>query len=143
LITYFDTSALVKTLIAEPGSEAALDIWNASDVRATSMITYAEARAALAAARRDRRLIARSHAKARSQLDERWDELALAAVSDEVVRLAGDMADRQGLRGYDAVHLATAMLVGEGDQVMFATWDGSLTLAVRRAGLSTIRLGSS
>ena len=54
MITYFDTSALVKTIVAEPDSDAASEIWNASDVRLTSMITYAEARATLAAAARDR-----------------------------------------------------------------------------------------
>ena len=137
MITYFDTSALVKTIVAEPDSDAASEIWNASDVRLTSMITYAEARATLAAAARDRRLVGRGRTRARSHLDARWRALAIASVSNEIVGLAGDLADREPLRGYDAVHLATAVLAGQGAEVLFATWDGSLSRTARRIGMST------
>ncbi len=136
MITYLDTSALVKTIVAEPDTDVAIDLWNASDVRLTSLITYAEARAALAAASRDRRLVGRARSAARDALDDRWLDLSDAAVSDEVVHLAGDLADRAGLRGYDAVHLATAMLVGPTD-VVFATWDSALAEAAASAGLVT------
>jgi len=57
-------------------------------------------------------------------------------VSDEVVHLAGDLADGVGLRGYDAVHLATALLAGPAD-VLFATWDSALAEAAAGAGLVT------
>jgi uncharacterized protein len=136
VITYLDTSALVKTIVAEPDTGAAVDLWNASDVRLTSLITYAEARAALAAATRARRLVGRARKAAREALDDRWQELSNAAVSDEVVHLAGDLSDRIGLRGYDAVHLATALLAGPTD-VVFATWDGDLADAAADAGLVT------
>ena len=136
MITYLDTSALVKTIVAEPGTDEAMDLWNASDVRLTSLISYAEARAALAAASRDRRLLGRARADARAALDDRWQELSDAAVSDQVVHLAGDLADRVGLRGYDAVHLATAVLAGPAD-VVFATWDSALSDAAADAGLVT------
>jgi predicted nucleic acid-binding protein len=139
LITYFDTSALVKTIVAEPDSDVAVEIWNASDTRLTSVLTYAEARAALAAAARDRRLVGRAPSAARTQLDMRWRALAIEQVSGEVVSLAGDLADREPLRAYDAVHLASALLVGYGDDVLFATWDRQLSRAAGRLGLSTRR----
>jgi uncharacterized protein with PIN domain len=56
VITYFDTSAFVKTVVAEEGSDAAVEIWNSSAIRVTSIVAYAEARAALAAAARSGRL---------------------------------------------------------------------------------------
>ena len=101
-----------------------------------SLITYAQARAALAAAARDRRLVGGARAEARRQLDDRWRELATASVSDDVVHLAGDLSDREGPRGYDAVHLATAALVDAGD-VLFVTWDAPLAHAAARAGMAT------
>jgi uncharacterized protein with PIN domain len=52
VITYFDTSAFVKTVVAEEGSDAAVEIWNSSAIRVTSIVAYADARAALAAAAR-------------------------------------------------------------------------------------------
>ena len=136
MITYLDTSALVKTIVFEPGTDVATEVWNASDVRLTSLITYAEARAALAAASRDHRLAGRTRRAAREALDDRWQEVSPAAVSDEVVHLAGDLADGVGLRGYDAVHLATALLAGPAD-VVFATWDSALADAADVAGLAT------
>jgi predicted nucleic acid-binding protein len=136
VITYFDTSALVKTIVAEPDTDTAMDLWNSSDVRLTSLITYAEVRAALAAATRARRLVGRARTAAHVALDDRWQELSGAAVSDDVVHLAGDLSDRIGLRGYDAVHLATALLAGPTD-VVFATWDVALADAAPDAGLLT------
>ena len=137
MITYLDTSALVKTIIAEPETEIAMDIWNASDVRLTSLITYAEARAALAAASRDRRLAGRARTAARETLDHRWLDLVEAAVSDEVVHLAGDLADSDPLRAFDAVHLASALLASDGGELLFATWDRSLSRTARRMGVAT------
>jgi predicted nucleic acid-binding protein len=58
------------------------------------------------------------------------------AVSDEVVRLAGDIADRGALRGYDAMHLATALLTGLGEDVIMLTWDRPQARAALGSGLS-------
>jgi predicted nucleic acid-binding protein len=137
VITYFDTSALVKTIIAERGSDVAVEIWNSSAIRVTSIVAYAEARAALAAAARSRRLAAGARQVARSEFDHRWRALAVRTVSDEVVGLAGDLADREPLRAYDAVHLASALLATDGDDMLFATWDRGLSRAARRLGVAT------
>lgn len=48
------------------------------------------------------------------------------------------IAWEHGLRGYDAVHLATALVWREtlGEAVTVATWDRELWRAARDAGLS-------
>jgi predicted nucleic acid-binding protein len=137
VITYFDTSAIVKTVVAEDGSHVAVEIWNSSVIRVTSIVAYAEARAALAAAVRSRRLSARGWRAARSELDDRWRTFAVHTVSDDVVGLAADLTDREPIRAYDAVHLACALLASGGDDVVFATWDRALSLAAHRLGLRT------
>ena len=137
MITYFDTSAIVKTVVAEEGSDVAVEIWNSSAIRMTSIVAYAEARAALAAAARSRRISARGRHAARSQLDDRWRTFALRTVSDDVVGPAADLADREPLRAYDAVHLASALLASGGDDVVFATWDRALSRAAHRLGVRT------
>ena len=48
---------------------------------------------------------------------------------------AGDLAEAHGLRGDDAVHLATALSV-ESDSLLLATWDGDLARAAVAAGCS-------
>jgi predicted nucleic acid-binding protein len=97
-------------------------------------VTYAEARAALAAARRAARLSPQAAVRARARLEERWRELATIGVADLVVRAAGDLADRHALRGYDAIHLATALASADA----MATWDADLAAAGRLEGLAVV-----
>lgn len=135
---YLDTSALVKYLIEEPGTDRAERLWRTASDRYTSRITYAEARAALARAGRDGRTTPREQTMARRGLDMRWDGLRQIGVTDRLVRLAGDLADRRALRGYDAVHLASALILG--DEVVMATWDRELSDAASEEGLPTLTI---
>jgi hypothetical protein len=86
VITYFDTSAFVKTVVAEEGSDAAVEIWNSSAIRVTSIVAYAEARAALAAAARSGRLPVgvRQRARSRPQIDHPDLVFRLGGLGDEV-----------------------------------------------------------
>jgi predicted nucleic acid-binding protein len=137
LILYLETSALVKLFVQEDHSEFAREAVNAAERRATSRITYAEARAALAAALRNRRLSSREHQMARQDLDELFGTLTIVEVSDERVQEAGDLAERYALRGYDAVHLASALAL-DPDEVSIATWDTDLVRAAPETGLGLV-----
>ena len=106
---YFDTSAFMKLLIQEPGSVPAVQAWQAADWVASSRLLYAEARAALAMARRQGRLSNAQHASAKGALTDHWLDVHVIEVTEPVVQEAGDLADDQALRGFDAVHLASAL----------------------------------
>jgi predicted nucleic acid-binding protein len=130
--SYFETSAIVKLVIAEEGSQEAGAVWDASDVAITNRLAYAEARAALAAARRSRRLSSEALSDAKSALEGRFAELDLIEATDEVVRSAGDLAEDHALRGFDAIHLASALALGA--EVILVTWDRDLAKAGRALG---------
>lgn len=112
LLTYVDTSTLIKLIIEEPGSDAAAEIWDRSDTVIAARVLYVEARAALASAHRRSRLSAGQHRTAKAHLEGLWEQFAIVEVGDDLVRRAGLLAERYRLRGYDAVHLAAAHLVG-------------------------------
>ena len=57
-----------------------------------------------------------------------------------MAQLAGRQATEFGLRGYDAVHLATALDLGE-EELVFVTWDEDLRRAANAAGLGTASSG--
>lgn len=130
--SYFETSAIVKLVIAEEGSEEAGALWDASDVAITSRLAYAEARAALAAARRSRRLSSDGLSDAKSALEDRFGELDILDVSEAIVRSAGDLAEEHALRAFDALHLASALALGA--EVILVTWDRDLAKAGRALG---------
>ncbi len=56
MITYVDTSTLLKVVVAEEGSDRATRIWEAADALTAVALIMVEARAALAAAQRGGRL---------------------------------------------------------------------------------------
>lgn len=140
--TYFETSALIKLVVVEEESIEAAAVWDGSDLIVTSRLSYPEARAALAAACRAGRLSTSQLEDAKRALEERFQEIDLIEVTGQIAQFAGDLAEERGLRGYDAVHLASA-LAFDSEPVVLATWDRELAQAARATGLDLagIRIG--
>lgn len=112
----------------------AAELWNSAHPAASSILVYPEGRAALAAARRLDRLGADEHRKALSDFEELYAELATVGVDQELAIRAGEYAEDLSLRGYDSVHLATALELGD-DEVVLVTWDRDLARAAEEVGL--------
>ena len=139
MIVYLDTSAMVPLLIAEPTSVACRELWDSADTVATSQIEYAEVAAALAMAQRRKRITARQDTAALRLLDRLWAEVDVVAVDDNLVRRAARLARDHGLRGYHAVHCASAEQLNDPDDpdLVFVSGDHQLLAAATALGLST------
>jgi predicted nucleic acid-binding protein len=123
---------LIKLVVAEDGSELASELWETRHPAASSILAYAEGRAALSAAERGGRLRAADHVRAVEDFEAIQDELLLIGVDVPLVREARSLAEQLGLRGYDAVHLASALALGE--PTTFVTWDEDLRGAAASSG---------
>ena len=132
MITYVDTSSLLKLIVEEPGSDRAALIWDTADALAAASVIVAEGRAALAAAARGGRITAAQHQRAKRELTALIDDLALVQVTDELVGRAADLAEAESLRAYDAMHLAAALTVGA---TVLTSADTALCDAALRQGL--------
>jgi predicted nucleic acid-binding protein len=132
VITYIDTSTLLRLIVDENGSERAMTIWSSADAVASVNLIVVEASAALAAARRVRRLTEAQHRSAVTELVTLVSDLHIVPVTDELVTSAAELADDEGLRGYDAVHLAAALTVGA---TVLSGSDTALCAAAARRGL--------
>ena len=132
MITYVDTSTLLKLVIDEDGSDRASTIWTSADTVASVALIVVEARAALAAATRGRRLTAQQFADAREELDELLAELHIVQVTEELIAEAAELAEADALRSYDAVHLAAALLIGA---TVLSSADTDLCASAERRGL--------
>lgn len=132
MITYVDTSTLIMLIVDEDGSERAELIWQAADSVASVSLVVVEARAALAAAARGKRLSADQVRVAKKELASFVDDLHLVEVTDELIESAAQLAEAESLRGYDAVHLAAALFVGA---AVFTSADRALCESAERQGL--------
>jgi predicted nucleic acid-binding protein len=72
----------------------------------------------------------------RREFEEFWSATVGVEVSGEVIRGAGRLAEQYSLRAYDAVHLASALLVSEAEEVALSCWDKELRAAVTGEGVA-------
>jgi predicted nucleic acid-binding protein len=110
-----------------------VELWDRADLLVSSQLVYPEARAALAAATRARRIDESTHVSAAATVEDLYAQLRIVAIDEPLARQAGDLATHHALRGYDAVHLACALNL-EGDDILLATWDNALNSAARATG---------
>jgi predicted nucleic acid-binding protein len=66
-------------------------------------------------------------------IDSLCAEIRVIGIDDALAHFAGELAERHGLRGYDAIHLASAISI-EDAGLLTATWDGDLAAAVVACG---------
>jgi predicted nucleic acid-binding protein len=144
MMLYLDTSALVKLYVEESMSSETTRAVEEADAVATSLLAYAEGRAAFARARREARLSATAYRHVLHEFLEDWSRLVIVEITERLVRNAGDLAARRALRGFDALHLASAMdlCAAVSLPLSFLAFDLSLTLAAKREGMQIYSLGS-
>lgn len=134
-LVYFDASALVKLLVDEPGTDLASELWDGCDAALSSRLAYPEVRAALAASARNADLTRDELRGAEATWEEFWTSMRPVELTPSVEREAGRLAVERGLRGADAVHLASALAVGAGN-VVVAVWDRRLHAGARAEHLA-------
>jgi predicted nucleic acid-binding protein len=129
MIPYLDASVLVKRYVQEPGSEEVSRLIARARVVGTSAITRVEVTAALARA-------------ALTAFQGEWESLVRVELIEVLLGRAAQVAWERGLRGYDAVHLASALFWQEmlGESVTLVTYDRELWEAAGHAGLGVFPL---
>lgn len=133
-LVYFDSSALVKLVLDEEGSDVAAALWNACDAAMSSRLAYPEVCAAIAAAGRNHDLTESQASAAATEWEGFWASMRPVELTPEIEQAAGILARTHRLRGADAVHLASALALGVSDLTV-AVWDRRLHAGVGQAGL--------
>lgn len=110
-ILYLDTSALVKLYVREEESDRVSGEVAGATAVATSRVAYAEPRAAFARRAREGFLTAEELRRVVTALNADWEHYLCVEVTDGVTRQAGELAELYGLRGFDSLHLASALFL--------------------------------
>jgi len=139
VILNLETSNLVKLYVRESGSEEIKKTVAESDAVATSIITYVEARAAFAKKAREKGITPLGYQTIKSDFERDWASLFVPNLTDALIRSAADLSEKYGLRGYDAIHLASALelkaAVATAAPIIFSSADDRLCEAARHEGL--------
>jgi predicted nucleic acid-binding protein len=140
VILFCDTSALIKLLIDEPGSDQIHQASQAALVIAACRITWAEAMAAMARRQREDPVSADAIEQARQRLNQLWTFFSIVEVSQDLVETAGRFADGFALRGYDSVQLAAATTLQRtaAQPLTFACFDRRLNQAAQLLKLEVL-----
>lgn len=133
MFLYLDTSNLVKLYVEEENSEEVVDLVKAAKVAATSIIAYAEARAAFARRFREKAFTEKAYKRLISFFNKDWKNYLTVQTTEELVLLAGNLAEKHALRGFDAIHLASAIILHDelASPITFSSSDQKLQQACR------------
>ncbi|HLE53074.1 MAG TPA: type II toxin-antitoxin system VapC family toxin [Anaerolineales bacterium] len=138
MILYLDASALVKRYIQEKESEQVSSWIDAAEIVLTGLITRVEVAAAIARAGR-MKLISSEEALAALRLfRSEWESFHRLPITENTVMRGDALAYEHNLRGYDATHLACALIWQEtlGMPVTLASFDGQLIEAAKEVKMA-------
>lgn len=111
-----------------------------STAAATSVVAYTEARAAFARLHRGGHTHPRRHRERVAQLNTDWESLIRVELTALVLRLAGETAETYELRGFDSIHLASALSLRDRTDIplALAVFDQRLRDGAARAGIALL-----
>jgi uncharacterized protein len=141
-VIYLDTSALIKRFVNEKGSLLVRSLVQRETAVATAKIAYAEIFAGLARKLREGNLPKAHYALACRQFDRDWHAYVRVELGDDILGLARDLIQRHPLRGFDAVHLASALTLKTAleEEVTFAAADGRLLRAAKAENVEPLNV---
>ena len=137
MILYLETSDLVKLYALEPDSNEIAGRVQAADIVATSILSYAEARAALSRKFREKGIDKNEYERVKNELETDWEHYFVINLNNNLVKSAGDLTEKHALRGFDALHLASALEIKRLTSlpVTFSSSDARLRSAAQEEGL--------
>ena len=133
---YLDTSALVKLYLIEADGEGIASTVHAnSEWLFTTVVTYAETVATLARALREKRIARANYNRQMRAFQSDWNAVHVIELTPAVLARAPELIERHRLRGFDAIHLCSALWIGAPD---FACFDTRLRDAAAAEGLTVL-----
>jgi predicted nucleic acid-binding protein len=127
-LIYLDSSAIVKLVLPEAESAVLFSTLQNHPLRVASALVATEVPRAI------RRVAPSPEAMERSRLV--LGSIHLLKIDDTVLTQAADL-EPPGLRTLDAIHLASALAIGD-DLIAFVSYDRRLVEAARSVGLPVL-----
>ena len=123
--------------IEEIDSEKIRDFAHDAAAVSTSKIAYAEARAAFARKQKEDEFSLKVLRKIVEDLNRDWESYFVIEITDGLIRFAGDIAEKYLLRGFDSIHLASAIHLKNRarSDIHFSSYDTRLNQSAEKEGI--------
>ena len=139
MILYLDTSALVKRYFKEPFSEEIASRWKDATEIITSSVAYSETMASFYRKKREVGSSDRVIKKVVKLFRMDWQSFIRVDVTDDLNEYIDKAVESHPLLGFDAIHLASCLIVNErlSENLLFACFDRRLAHAAQLEGIET------
>ena len=137
MILYCDTSALIKRYVAEEKAEAVNEFWDNASVITTSVVAFAETMAVFSRKFREGVLSSEEYKETVKEFKSDYKHLLLVPLNEDLNISIENLLKRHSLRGFDAIHLASAIIFKQpaDAELIFACFDHALNHAAKKEGL--------
>lgn len=137
MILYLDTSALVKRYVEEDGSERIDSLWEEATEVVTSTVAFAEGVSAFCRKLREGVISETDCFQTIAEFKSEYSRFALVPITLELNRIVEALLLKYPLRGFDTIHLASALLIRRevNFDVTFACFDATLNRAAKEEEL--------
>lgn len=138
---YWDTSALAAVYLHDSCTKQATKLFNSMRYPSSSWLCYSETRAAFRACLDAKKITVAQHAGIVERFEKDWSQFHKIPVKSTLSPELRRIFKHHSLRGADAIHLASAILLNtrlivSNEQVIFACDDAKLAMAADADGLN-------
>ena len=139
MILYLDTSALLKRYFKEPFSNDVAFKWSRAEAVVSSSVAYAETMATIYRKKRESDLDSKIIQNAQETFKSDWNSFIRVEVTNDLNPFIDNVLQKHALRGFDAIHLASAMIIHERlpADFFFACFDQRLNQIAKLEGFQT------
>ncbi len=140
-LVYLDTSALVKRYYRELGTKIVQELIINSSIIVVSKIAYAEIISALMRKRREGMLSMDDYQRVLAGFKNDWSNFyVVIELTDDIINRTEGLIENYPLRGFDAIHLASALVFQDelNMDLTFICSDNRLLEAARRENLQIV-----
>jgi predicted nucleic acid-binding protein len=136
VITYADTSVIVKLYVEEEDSGKIARLIDNSRIVATSEISYVEFLSAIFRKKREKEIKELDFKHIKEAFQKNWNSYLKIKLTADVIATAGSLLERYPLKAYDAIHIGSARhLKGKvKEDILFLTADTTQMRSAKKDG---------
>ncbi|TGK81766.1 PIN domain-containing protein [Leptospira noumeaensis] len=135
---YLDSSVLIKKYFDEYASDTVLNIWNENRYLAISQVGYSEILGTINKKQKIDKFSDKVKEVIIKQFKSDWDQLVKINVDHSINSELDRIHSKYLLRGFDAIHLVSAILLFKEleEETFFLSADNNLATAAKKDGLN-------